>query len=118
MFDNIGRKIKRMAGIVFLVGLLASGIGMIGMWITGVGLGDHAGGFTIFLVGLMIGAVGCFMSWIAGCVLTGFGQLVEDTEAIRHNTEDTQYAMESLRRMAEEQRRAGKRARQQEEPQE
>ena len=118
MFDNIGRKIRRLAGIVFLVGLLASGICMIGMWITGVGLGDHAGGFTIFVVGLLIGAAGCLMSWIMGCVLTGFGQIVEDTEAIRRNTEDTQYAMESLRRMAEEQRRAGKRARQQEEEQE
>ena len=59
MFDNIGRKIKRMAGIVFLVGLLASGICMIGMWITGVGLGDHAGGFTIFVVGLLIGMLFC-----------------------------------------------------------
>ena len=118
MFDNIGRKIRRMAGIVFLVGIVASGVAMIGMWITGVGLGDHAGGFTIFLVGLLLGAAGFFMSWIAGCALTGFGQLVEDTEAIRHNTEDTQYAVESLRRMAEEYRRAEMRARQQEEAQE
>ena len=118
MFDNIGRKIRRMAGIVFLVGIVASGVAMIGMWITGFGLGDHPGGFTIFIVGLVIGATGCLMSWIAGCVLTGFGQLVEDTEAIRHNTEDTQYAVESLRRMAEEYRRAEMRARQQEEAQE
>ena len=118
MFDNIGKKLRRMAGLVFLVGIVASGIGMIGMWITGVGLGDHAGGFTIFLVGLIIGAAGCLMSWIMGCMLTGFGQLVEDTEAIRRNAEDTQYALESLRRMAEEYRRAEKRARQQEEAQE
>lgn len=117
MFDNIGRKIKGLARLVFLVGLLFSGIGMISMWITGMGLGDHAGGFTIFLVGFLIGAVGCLLSWIAGCMLTGFGQLVEDAEAIRHNTEDSQYCLENLRRMAEEYRRSELRARQQEEAQ-
>lgn len=115
MFDHIGRKIRMLARVVFLVGLVFSAVGMIGMWITGAGLGDHAGGFTIFIVGLLIGMVSCLASWMAGCVLTGFGQMVEDAEAIRRNTEDTQYAMESLRRMAEEYRRAEKRARQQEE---
>lgn len=117
MFDNIGNKLKGLARIVFLVGVVFSGIGMIGMWITGVGLGDHAGGFTIFLVGLFIGAIGCLLSWVLGCLLSGFGQLVDDTEAIRHNAEDTQYCMDSLRRMAEEYRRMSARARQQEEKQ-
>jgi hypothetical protein len=37
----------------------------------------------------------------------GFGQLIEDTEAIRHNTEDTQYSADALRRMADERRRSG-----------
>ena len=118
MFDNIGRKIKMLASVLFLVGVAASGIGMIGMWITGAGLGDHVGGFTIFIVGLLIGAVGCLAAWAVGCVLTGFGQLLEDAEAIRRNTEDTQYCMENLRRMAEEYRRAGmQRPRQPEEEQ-
>lgn len=116
MFDNIGSKIKGLARLVFLAGIVFSLIGMIGMWITGFGLGDHAGGFTIFLVGLLIGVIGFLCSWVAGCLLTGFGQLVDDTEVIRHNAEDTQYCMENLRRMAEEYRRTGLRSRQQEEP--
>ena len=114
MFDNIGMKLKGLARMVFLVGLVCSGIGMIGMWITGTGFRDNAGGFTIFLVGLLIGAVGCLLSWIAGCLISGFGQLVEDAQAIRHFTEDTQYGVENLRRMAEEYRRSSMRARQQE----
>ncbi len=117
MFDNIGRKIKGLARVVFLVVIVFSGIGMIGMWITGTGLNDNAGGFTIFIEGLLIGAVGTLCAWMAGCLLTGFGELIENSEAIRHNTEDAQYSLDNLRRMAEEYRRSGKRARQQEEPQ-
>lgn len=117
MFDNIGRKIRGLARVVLLVGLVLSGIGMIGMWITGMGLGDHAGGFTIFIVGLLIGGLGCLCAWAGGCLIAGFGQLVEDIEAIRHNTEDTQYCAENLRRMAEEYRRNALRAREQEEQQ-
>ncbi len=116
MFDNIGRKIKGLARVVFLVVLVASGISMIGVWITGAGLGDSAGGFTIFIVGLLIGVVGTLCAWMAGCLLTGFGELIENSEAIRHNTEDAQYSLDNLRRMAEEYRRTGKRARQPEEP--
>lgn len=117
MFDNIGRKLMGLARVVFLVGVVFSGIGMIGMWITGTGLGDHAGGFTIFVAGLLIGAIGCLCAWTLGCVLSGFGQLVEDAEAIRHNTEDSQYCLDNLRRVAEEYRRNGMRARQQQEEQ-
>lgn len=111
MLDNIGNRIKGLARLLFLVGVVCSGVGMIGMWITGTGLRDNAGGFTIFLVGLLIGAVGCLVSWTALCLISGFGQLVEDTQAIRHNAEDAQYCMENLRRMAEEFRRADKHAR-------
>ena len=118
MFDNIGRKIRGLARIVCLVALAFSLIGMIGMWITGAGLGGHAGGFTIFVVGVLIGAVGSLFAWAAGCLLTGFAQLLEDAEAIRQNTEDVQYSLESLRRMAEEYRRSEKRARQQDETEE
>lgn len=118
MFDNIGRKIRALARIVFFVGILGSGIGMLVMWITGGGLGNRVGGFTIFVTGLIIGLLGCLASWACGCVLYGFGQLVEDTEAIRQNTEDTQYCTESLRRMAEEYRRfSGLRERQPDEVQ-
>lgn len=114
MFNNIGNRIKGLARLVLFVGLVCSGIGMIGMWITGTGLRDNAGGFTIFLVGLLIGAVGCLVSWVVGCLISGFGQLVEDTQIIRRNAEDAQYCMENLRRMAEEYRRSSLRVRQQE----
>ena len=94
--------------------LVFAGIGMIGMWITGAGLGENVGGFTIFVVGLLIGSVGVLCAWTAGCLLTGYAELIENSEAIRHNTEDAQYSLDNLRRMAEEYRR-GKRGRQQEE---
>ncbi len=106
MFDNIAGKIRGAARLILLVGLVISLIAMIGIWITGGGLSGRGGGFTVFVYGLLAGALGCIGSWIMALYTYGFGQLIEDTEAIRHNTEDTQYSAEALRRMADERRRA------------
>ena len=105
MFENIGGKIRTLAKLIFLVGVLISGIAMIGIWITGGGLAGRGGGFTVFIFGLLAGGLGCLASWLCALYTYGFGQLIEDTEAIRHNTEDTQYAADALRRMGEERRR-------------
>lgn len=108
MFDNIGAKLRSLGKLLLIVGIVFSGIAMIGMWITGGGLAERGGGFTVFLTGLMIGAVGCLMSLVMACLVYGFGQLVEDTQAIRHNTEDTQYSAEELRRIISAANRAHK----------
>lgn len=105
MFENIAVKIKGAARLILLVGLVLSLIAMIGIWITGGGLSGRGGGFTVFVYGLLAGALGCIGSWIGALMTHGFGQLLEDTEAIRHNTEDTLYSADALRRMADERRR-------------
>ena len=110
MFDHIGKRIRTLAWLVCLAGMVLSGIGMISIWITGGGL-SASGGFSIFAIGLLTGLVGALLSWFLGCVTYGFGQLIEDTEAIRHYSEDTQYCVETLRRMGEEYRRGSQRNR-------
>ena len=110
MFEHIGRRIRALAWLVCLTGFVLSGIGMIGIWITGGGL-SASGGFSIFGVGLLTGLVGALLSWFIGCVTYGFGKLIEDTEAIRRYSEDTQYGVETLRRMGEEYRRVSQRNR-------
>lgn len=104
MFDHIGRRIRTLARIICLAGFVVSGIAMIGIWITGGGL-SGSGGFAIFGAGLLAGVAGALCAWVFGCLAYGLGQLIEDTEAIRHFTEDTQYCAEELRRMGEEVRR-------------
>ena len=107
MFDNIAGKIRGAARLILMVGLVISLIAMISIWITGGGLSGRGGGFTVFVYGLLAGALGCISSWVMALYTYGFGQLIEDTEAIRHNTEDTQYSADALRRMADERRRSG-----------
>lgn len=110
MFDHIGRRIRTLARVICLMGFVISGIAMISIWITGGGLSSR-GGFTIFGAGLLAGVAGALTSWILGSLAYGFGVLIEDVEAIRHFTEDTQYGVESLRRLGEEYRRGGPRQR-------
>lgn len=107
MFENVGEKIRTLAKLLLLVGVLASGIAMIAIWITGGGMSGR-GGFTIFVFGLLAGALGCLGTWIASMLTYGFGQLIEDTEALRQHTEDLQYHADALRRMGEERRRSAK----------
>ncbi|GEM_PF-1939538 len=108
MFDNIGGKLRGLAKLILLVGLVISVIGMIGVWITGGGLSGRGGGFTVFIYGLLAGALGALASWVTAIMTYGFGQLIEDTEAIRRNAEDAQYHLDALRRMGEERRRGTK----------
>ena len=104
MFENIGSKLRTLARILCLAGFMISGIGMIGIWITGGGMSGR-GGFTIFLVGLAVGVLGALLSWTVSCFAFGFGQLIDETQLLCRLSEDTQYCAESLRRMGEEYRR-------------
>ena len=104
MFENIGAKLRALGKVLTFAGFVASGIAMIGIWITGGGMAGR-GAFTIFLVGLAAGVGGALFAWTMGVYTYGFGQLIEDTQSLRHLSEDTQYCAESLRRMGEEMRR-------------
>lgn len=69
MFDNIGSKIKTLAVVVCVIGMIGSAIGAIAMWANGV-----------FLGGLVILAVGCLTSWIGSFFTYGLGQLIENSD--------------------------------------
>ena len=76
MYDNIGEKIKNLAQVLGWIFLGAGMIGAIGLWF----------GLSSFLAGLAALAVGT-LSYVGTWVLYGFGQLVEDTAAIRRRDE-------------------------------
>ena len=85
MFNNIGHKIQVLAKVLCWIGIIC--------WVI-TGLALMAGGSSMtyrlngeFVAGIMTIIVGVLVSWIGSFLLYGFGQLVEDTHAIRANTE-------------------------------
>ena len=85
MFNNIGHKIQVLAKVLCWIGIIC--------WvITGLALMAGGSSMTYRLNGEFVRAnsgagVGVLVSWIGSFLLYGFGQLVEDTHAIRANTE-------------------------------
>ena len=77
MFDNIGGKIKGLASFVCGVGILASII--LGA-ITSVNAGTNQ---LLVIIGIVEMVGGSLVSWISSLGLYAFGQLVENTDAIR-----------------------------------
>ena len=71
MFDNIGGKIKALAVVLCI-------LGMVLVVILGCMLFEDS-----VLTGLVTIVAGCVASWIGSFFVYGFGQLVEDTSAIR-----------------------------------
>ena len=71
MFSNIGGKIKTLAVVVCVLGSIASFVSGVIMLTVGA------------VNGLLIILVGVLGSWIGTLCLYGFGQLIEDTSAIR-----------------------------------
>lgn len=70
MFNNIGRKIKTLAEACTCVGITISII---------VGLLFLAEGEVI---GIIIAIIGSLVSWISSFLFYGFGQLIENTDAL------------------------------------
>lgn len=67
MLEDIGGKIKKLAVVTCISGMIASVI-----W-----------GFVLFAdsvpIGLLVMAVGCVCSWVGTFTLYGFGELIEET---------------------------------------
>lgn len=80
MFDNIGGRIKALAVVTCILGMIASVI-----W-----------GFVLFAdsIGLLVMAVGCVCSWVGTFTLYGFGELIEET---RRNREINQQLLAALK---------------------
>lgn len=71
MFDEIGSKIKILAVVVCVLGIIASVTWGIALF------------FDSFLIGLLVIAVGGLCSWTGSFTLYGFGELIEETQRNR-----------------------------------
>ncbi len=83
MFKNIGGKIKGLATIVTVIGMICSVILFIVLIV--IGDGEPEG----FISGLLLGGLGCLSSWLGSFLLYGFGQLIESAENIEYKLNHT-----------------------------
>lgn len=79
MFKNIGDKIKTLAEVICILGIIFSFV--IGCILMAINL-------DFFLKGILIIVLGSLASWIGSFVLYGFGQLVDDVNFLRFNAEN------------------------------
>lgn len=96
MFDNIGGKIKRLATIICVVGMIASLIAAIGLWAQH----DQYNSLTrtysnTIWDGICVLLGGCIGSWTGCFCLYGFGQLIEDTAL---NRQISQSILETMKK--------------------
>lgn len=79
MFNNIGGKIKTLAGVTCVLGMIASACGAVAIWM-------RNGWYTpTILAGSLVLGVGCLGSWIGSFFTYGFGELIENTKAIHED---------------------------------
>ncbi len=77
MYDNIGKKIKLLAKIIFIIESIASVI-------IGAAVGSQDEEF--ILLGLLIMLIGPLFAWVSSWLLYGFGELIDKTCDIARNT--------------------------------
>ena len=78
MFENIGKKIKGLARVLFF-------LEAIGSFIVGIVLLANGDESTV-IVGLLVMIGGILFSWVSVCLLYGFGEIIDKLQDIERNT--------------------------------
>jgi hypothetical protein len=89
MFTNINGKIKALAKVVCWLGIIGSVIAGIAIIAGGASIGYYynMSGGSMIIPGLLIMIIGSIASWAGSLALYAFGELGENTEAIRRELE-------------------------------
>lgn len=81
MYKNIGGKIKKLAVVFAILGMIVSIAGSIIMIIIGLDLPLNSQ-ITLEWSSLITIVVGCLASWLVSFLIYGFGELIERTVSI------------------------------------
>lgn len=71
MFDQIGEKIKTLAVVITILGIIVSCVAGIALCIRGA-----------VFIGILIVVIGSLTSWLGSFLLYGFGQLISNTDIL------------------------------------
>ncbi len=82
MFENVGKRIKEIAKLLFAIGVVLSVLLFIVMLILAIpnfDYGDEALGVVFLLIGIFSIIIGPVISWLSVLLLYAFGELVQKT---------------------------------------
>lgn len=89
MFNNIGEKIKTLAIIITILGIIASVISGIAFIVSSIvdsyDVSRLAAGI---ILGVLTIVVGSLLSWISSFLLYGFGELIENSTILKEKFAD------------------------------
>ncbi len=91
MFENVGSKIKKIAKLLFAIGVVLSVllfIIMLILAIPSIDYGDGALGIILLLIGIFSLIIGPIISWLSVLLLYAFGEMVEKTVSIENSVCD------------------------------
>ena len=89
MFHNIGEKIKILATIMTILGIIASVISGIAFIVYSiVEAYDVSGLVAGIILGVLTMVVGSLLSWISSFLLYGYGELIENSTIIKEKLAD------------------------------
>lgn len=88
MFNDIGKKIKKLASTLYKIQIAIYVIAAIVLFVLGVMLltKPDAFGFLLILIGIVCAALGPLLAWLSTCILYGYGELIDKTSEIEKNT--------------------------------
>ena len=81
MYDNIGKKIKGLVKVLFIVESIAAAI---------VGIALLASDEDLIFIGLLVLLGGPIVAWVSSLLLYGFGELIDRVCEIAQNTKTLQ----------------------------
>ncbi len=90
MFNNINGKVKGLAKVICILGIIVSVISGIAIMAGGGSISSYYGsssGGAFFLSGLLVMVLGSVCSWAGSLALYAFGEMGENVEAIRRKLE-------------------------------
>jgi len=95
MFENSGNKIKIWAKVLAFIGILASITTGIVMMSGGMMISEYTNGNAMIWPSLLVIVVGSLASWIASLFMYTFGDIAEQTAAMRHAIDKMQADLHS-----------------------
>ena len=95
MFTNIGNKIRTLAKVLCIIGIVLAALSGLIMMISGISMLGYSytagAGVALIFGGLVSAALGALLAWVGSFVLYGYGQLIHSVQQIEKKVLGDEY---------------------------